>query len=83
MLFIKRKIGEAFRINSDVQITIINIQGTTVTIGATYPEGNEIWREEVFQRIEKEKQSIHIEKNVDEAAENDKDILVEKKIIAS
>ena len=80
MLFIKRKIGEAFRINSDVHITIVNIQGTTVTIGATYPEGNEVWREEVFQRIEKEKQGIC---NKENASENDKDIFVEKKTVVS
>ena len=57
MLFIKRKIGESFRINEDVQITVVNVQGKTVTLGAVYPKGNEIWREEVFQRIQKEKEN--------------------------
>lgn len=54
MLFIKRKIGEAFRIN-DVQITITAINGNTATIGVSNSDNASVWREEVYKRIQQEK----------------------------
>lgn len=57
MLFIKRKIGESIRVNDDVQISVIEVNGRSVVLGIIYPDGSEIWREEVFQRIKKEKEA--------------------------
>jgi len=55
MLFIKRKIGESLRVNEDVHIKVINVQGRTVTLGAVFSEGSAVWREEIFQKIQQEK----------------------------
>lgn len=56
MLFIKRKIGESIHVNNDVQFTVISIQGKTVTLGAVYSPNNEVWRGEIFQKIQRERE---------------------------
>lgn len=55
MLVITRRMGEVFRIGDDVQVVIIKIDKNTIRLGIEAPKDVEIWREELYQKIAKEK----------------------------
>lgn len=54
MLFLTRKIGETIMINDDVSITVIQISGRTVKLGVNYPKEVKVYRQEIYERIQKE-----------------------------
>lgn len=55
MLILSRRRGETIHINDDIQITIIKIHGQQVSIGISAPPGVAVHREEIYQRIQKER----------------------------
>jgi carbon storage regulator len=56
MLILTRRVNEAIRIADDVTITILGIKGQQVRIGIEAPKNIPVHREEIFQRIKREKQ---------------------------
>ena len=54
MLFLTRKIGETIMINDDVSITVIQISGRTVKLGINYPKHVNVYRQEIYDRIQNE-----------------------------
>lgn len=54
MLVLTRKVGESIRINDNVCITVIEIDGRNVKIGVEAPRSIAIHREEVYLRIQEE-----------------------------
>ena len=54
MLVLTRKIGETIRINEDISITIMEIDGRSVKLAIDAPRNVPIHREEIFQRIQEE-----------------------------
>jgi carbon storage regulator len=51
MLILTRKVGESIRINENVCITIIEVDGRNIKVGIEAPREISIHREEVFRRI--------------------------------
>lgn len=63
MLILTRYIGETIRIGDDVSLTVVGVQGNQVRIGADAPKEIAIHREEIYRRIQREKQGGNVEGN--------------------
>lgn len=57
MLILTRNQGESLMIGDDVTLTILGIKGNQVRIGITAPKSVEVHREEIYHRIQQEKQT--------------------------
>jgi len=49
-----RKIGESIAIGDDIQIHVVDIRGSQVKLGIMAPKEVEIYREEVYLKIQEE-----------------------------
>lgn len=65
MLILTRYIGETIRIGDDVSLTVVGVQGNQVRIGADAPKEISIHREEIYRRIQREKQGGHQDGNIE------------------
>jgi len=57
MLILTRRAGETVMIGSDVTITVLGVKGNQVRIGINAPKDVAVHREEIFQRIQSEKEA--------------------------
>ena len=55
MLILTRRIGETLMVGDDVTITVLGVKGNQVRIGVNAPKDVAVHREEIYQRIQKEK----------------------------
>lgn len=55
MLILTRKAGETLQIGDDVALTVLGIKGNQIRIGVKAPRDVEVHREEVHDRIRKER----------------------------
>lgn len=55
MLILTRRVGETLMIGDDVTVTVLGIKGNQVRLGVNAPKDVEVHREEIYQRIQKEK----------------------------
>lgn len=60
MLILSRRIGEDIRIGDDIVVTVISVQGMQVKLGIAAPSAVAVHREEIYQRIQAEKQDINL-----------------------
>lgn len=58
MLILSRKTGEKLMIGDDVELTILGIKGNQVRVGVSAPKDVPVHREEVYLRIQSEKQEM-------------------------
>lgn len=56
MLILSRRIGESLIIGDDVQITVMDVHGSQVKIGIEAPKEVSVHREEIYDRIQREKE---------------------------
>ena len=56
MLILTRRTNETLMIGDDVKITVLNVKGNQVRIGIEAPHNVAVHREEIYQRIQHEKQ---------------------------
>ena len=54
MLILSRKIDEKIKIGEDITITLIDVHGDQVKIGVEAPKNVKVFRQEVFDAIQKE-----------------------------
>lgn len=54
MLILSRKVDEKIKIGDNITLTIIDIHGDQVKIGVEAPKNVKVFRQEVFNAIQKE-----------------------------
>ncbi|EMN2109133.1 carbon storage regulator CsrA [Pseudomonas aeruginosa] len=55
MLILTRRVGETLMVGDDVTVTVLGVKGNQVRIGVNAPKEVALHREEIYQRIQKEK----------------------------
>jgi carbon storage regulator len=61
MLILTRRIGETLIIGDDVNITVLGVKGNQVRLGINAPKDVSVHREEIYLRIQQEKQGSETE----------------------
>ncbi|MGB3385397.1 MAG: carbon storage regulator CsrA [Marinomonas sp.] len=56
MLLVTRDIGQSIEIGGDIRVTVLSVKGMQVRLGIDAPLQVSIHREEVYDRIQAEKQ---------------------------
>ncbi len=64
MLILTRRIGETLIIGDDVNITVLGVKGNQVRLGINAPKDVSVHREEIYMRIQQEKQGSESEEVV-------------------
>lgn len=55
MLVLTRKVGEKFMLGEDVVITVLGRSRKKIRIGIDAPKSLDVYREEIFKRLQQEK----------------------------
>ena len=57
MLILTRRIGESLQIGENIKLTILSVRGNQVQVGVDAPPEVAVHREEVYERIKRERES--------------------------
>lgn len=63
MLILSRRIGERFLIGDDITVTVLGVSGNNVKLGIDAPKETAIYREELYEKIQKELMEKHEPEN--------------------
>lgn len=55
MLILTRRIGEVFYVDDVVKVRVLGVKGNQVRIGVDAPKDLPIYREEIYEKIKREK----------------------------
>ncbi len=56
MLILTRRVGETLMIGDEVTVTVLGVKGNQVRIGVNAPKHVSVHREEIYERIRKERE---------------------------
>jgi len=59
MLILSRRLGESLRIGDNITVEVVGVKGNQVRIGISAPKDIPVLREEIVERIERERRSDH------------------------
>jgi carbon storage regulator len=57
MLILTRRVGETLMVGTEVTVTVMAVKGNQVRIGINAPKDVAVYREEIYDRVQKEKMS--------------------------
>ncbi len=55
MLILTRRVGETLMVGDEVTVTVLGVKGNQVRIGVNAPKDVSVHREEIYQRIQRER----------------------------
>ena len=64
MLILTRRIGETLMVGDEVTVTVLGVKGNQVRLGINAPKDVAVHREEIYQRIQKEKEGQQNQQNL-------------------
>ena len=57
-LILSRRVGETLVIGDEITVTVLGIKGNQVRIGVNAPKDVSVHREEIYEKIQKERAAI-------------------------
>ena len=58
MLILTRRVGETLMVGDEVTVTVLGVKGNQVRIGVNAPKDVAVHREEIYERIKREKSGV-------------------------
>lgn len=58
VLILTRRHGESLKIGHEVTVTVLGVRGNSVRIGVAAPRALSVHREEIYQRIQSEREAV-------------------------
>ena len=58
MLILTRRVGEKLMLGDEISVTVLGVKGNQVRIGVRAPEDVAVHREEIYDRIQANKQEL-------------------------
>jgi carbon storage regulator len=69
MLILSRKTNQKIRIGDSIELTVIEVRGDQVKIGVEAPRSVKVFREEIYDEIQKENKAALVTGNIDSLAQ--------------
>lgn len=60
MLVLTRNEVETLMIGDDIKLQIVGVKGNQVRIGIAAPKDVQVYREEIYEKIQKEKKAVDV-----------------------
>lgn len=58
MLILTRRVEEVLMIGNNVTVTVLGVKGNQVRLGINAPREIEVHREEIYERVQRERQGL-------------------------
>ena len=69
MLILSRKTNQKIRVGDSIEITVIEVRGDQVKIGVEAPRSVKVFREEIYDEIQRENTAAHATGNIEALAQ--------------